>query len=247
MKKIILLLALAIGSFAQAQEITVNTQGNGGTINNGDTFTYTTLWSTQAESLGKIPFTVTNNTAAPINVQVRIDQIENADGSNVQMCFGVCLATIEVGEFYPGFNYTIEANETSQAGDHFANGNAGVNTTAEVKYRLTFVKMNEDGTPISDLLTFNYIYSPTAGVGDVKGLQNIGINLSNTVVKNQIDITATTAATMELFNLNGQVLKTVSVKEGSQSIEASFLSTGVYVAKFTTTSGKSSTIKLVKN
>jgi len=247
MKKIILLAALALGSFVNAQDITVITQGNGGVINDGDSFTYNTLWSLQQESLGKLNFRVANNTEETLNIQVRVDEITNSDGTNVQMCFGICLAEIEVGEFYPGFNYGIAAGETSQVGDHFANGNAGIDTSSDVVYKLTFVKMSEDEQPLEDLVTFTYKYSPTAGLTEIAALTNIGIAISNTIVTNQINLTATTAASLQLFNVNGQVVKTYAINAGTQTIDASAIATGVYVAKFTTEDNKTSSVRIVKN
>ncbi len=102
----------------------------------------------------------------------------------------------------------------------------------------------QEGDPI---ITFTYKYDRTASITDFASLERMGIMLNNTIVKNTFDITATVNAKLEVYSVSGQSVKKVTIANGTQAIDLSSLSTGVYFAKFATEENKTSQIKIVKN
>jgi hypothetical protein len=244
MKKIILLAMLAFGSLTQAQVITAT--GNGEPITEGQTFTF----DTHAQSTATLGLLATNITNAPVYIKLKVNSITNADGSEVQFCFGgQCYLSVSQNATVPSNTQLapIAPNETNNTEDHFWNNNTGITAGEAVIYNLSFIQVDEAGTEMSTLLTFNYKYQPTVGLTDFNALQNIGITVKNTVVKSQLELNANVNASLQVVNVNGQTVKTVAIANGAQNVDLSALSNGVYFARFTTTDNKTSQIKIVKN
>jgi len=241
MKKVLVFAFLLLCTALQAQ-LVVNTF-DGGTIEDGEAFTYNSL----AENQAKLRFTVTNTGTEEAYVKVRVDEITNASGGQVQLCFGVCVYNINEGNLVPNFILPIPAGTTTESTqDHFWNANPG-NGVDPVQYAFTFIEIDENGAYIADVVSFTYTYIPTAGTDDFAGLQNIGITVKNTVVKNNLDVEIGQPATMELYSVNGQLIKTAALSAGSQAIDLSALSAAVYIARFTNDKNQTSQIRIVKN
>jgi hypothetical protein len=251
MKKIILLASLLLTTLTQAQ---ISVEGNGETIPNGYVYTTNKL---QPMAAAELKLTVTNTSANPINLKLRIEEMTNAPGSAVQFCFGEqCYDNVTIGKTVPsnntegGFGLTLAPGASNTEGDHFWNNNPGIDTNAPVKYKIAVIQYTNEGVIIGDpLFTFTYIYDKnfTAGTADFASLKNIGITLNSTVVKNSLDVTATQNAKLEMFNINGQIIKTAAITNGSQSVDVSGLSNGVYITRFTNEENKTSQIRVVKN
>lgn len=244
MKKIILFAGLLFASLTQAQTITATADGE--PITEGQTFTFNTL----DEEISTLSLLATNVTDAPVYIKLKVNTITNADGEDVQFCFGnLCYFSIDEGDTVPTNNQlqAIQPGGTNNVNDHFWNNNPGIVVGQDVVYNLSFIEVTQAGVETATLLTFNYRYSPTASVSTIAGLQNMGISLKNTVVKNQLDVTATAGATLQLFTTNGQMVKTAAIVSGAQSIDVATLSTGVYIARFTTEGNKTSSVRIVKN
>lgn len=248
MKKIILIAALALSALTQAQQISVVRPG-GAELHDGDTFITNSIVSTGSPE-NKLRFRVTNLTEDELNVGVKVLGFSsNVDGSHVQLCFDTCLYEIWPNLIIPAA--TLDAGATTPStDDHFWNFNAGTDGQP-VTYHLAFVKgtKNEDGdfTETEELLDFTYTYDSTASINTLDGLQQMGVTLQNTVIKNALNITATQNAGLQILDINGKVVKTASVKTGAQAIDLSAFTTGVYFARFTTAANKTATVKIVKN
>jgi Secretion system C-terminal sorting domain len=250
MKKIILLAILALSGIAQAQQIKVNRPG-GLQLNNGDTFVTNSVETPQQNINGsnKLRFTVTNLTEESMRVGIKVKSVsDNVDGTNVQLCFDICVYDIQPDLLLTGVEIDGGATTLSSE-DHFWSFNAG--TGGPVTYQLAFVKLdgNEDDgyTVVEELLNFNYVYDATAGVSNFDGLKQMGVTVENTVVKNSLNLTAAQNASLQLFDTTGKLIKTTAVKSGAQAIDLSALTTGIYMAKFTTVDNKTAAIKVVKN
>lgn len=252
MKKIILLAAVLVSTFAQAQIISV-TGKNGQPITNDYEFVTNDLGITGPAAL---PIHVSNLTGEDIYVKLRMDAMENADnmedmpGIAVQFCFGqLCYTEVEVDDVVPSGIGTakIVADGQNDEADHFANNYPGDVEGVDVVYYMSLVQYNPDNTPGDVLLSFSYRYTTTAGVNNLDGLQNMGITVKNTVVKSNLELDAAIMANLDIIDVNGKLIKNVSINEGANTIDLSGLSAGVYFAKFTTGMNKSSQIKIVKN
>jgi len=249
MKKIILLAALALGSFVNAQQITVNTPG-GGSLEEGEVYTTSSVANPNLNEDNKLRFNITNNTEEDIYVKVKVTSIDgNEEGGSVQLCYWVCFYDIAVGTVVPDFTAGTEiapGATTTSSEDHFISFYTG-NGTDDVTYGLAFIKTDVNGTELETLVNFTYKYQPTAGVKDLAGLKNMGLSINNTVVKNALNIDATVNAAAQVYDINGRVVFTGNVVNGSNALNLSGLSTGVYTARFKTADNKTAEIKLVKN
>ena len=251
MKKIILLASLLLAAVTTNAQI-ISLEGNGELINDGDVITFTQLANGEEHDPAYLSLVATNVSNQDINLKLKMDSMVNAENlpaDMVQFCFSVCYYTVYEGMTAPEDTegVTIAPGATNNTSDHFINAYAGDNGNG-VEYHMSFIQVDAQGNQIGDaLVSFTYKYAPTADVEDFASLQNMGINVKNTVVKNQMDVTANQNATVQFYNINGQVVKTAAIKNGSQSIDLSTLSTAVYIARFTTAENKTSQIRIVKN
>lgn len=243
MKKIILMAGLLLGSMAQAQEISVT--GNGEVITDGQVFTYNSLSADESE----LTLIATNISDQNINIKMRLDSMTNTTGQNVQFCFGeLCFFSVSEGSMVPTnpSGVTLEPGDTNNPNDHFWNNNPGIDGTSAVEYVITFVKVDDDGAVIDELLTFTYIYQPTLSTRDFSTLQDMGITINQTLVKEQLEITTEYAGKMDVYAVNGQLVKSVVLKSGYQSVNASGMSAGIYIARFTNANNQTHQIRFVK-
>lgn len=245
MKKIILAAALFVSVFAQAQIEVWNDEVQ---LENDATYTYSTLGVST-----KMHFLVINNGTQTVNVKLKMEQIDNGTGADVQFCYGgYCFATAPVGTLAPPgapSEYTeVPAGGSSGAENYFYNNFAGTNTSLPVSYRMALVYIDATGAQTGEpIISFTYKYDATASITDFNALEQMGIVVNNTIVKNTLDITANQNAKMQIVNINGQIVKSTAVVNGSQSIDLSTVAAGVYFARFTTEENKTAQIKIVKN
>lgn len=238
MKKIFYAGCLFLTSFLQAQ-ITVTTTGNQ-VISDDQVFTFSTTGPS-----AEIPFKVTNIGTDPINVKILMSDITNATGANFTLCFGVCLYNVTEGTYVPpSFPITIEAGDTTPAGDHFMNNNPGDGLNP-ITYAITFVQVDDDGNYLQDLMNITYIYNSALSTGDFSSLESMGVTVEKTLVDNTLNIATKTKTSMDIFNVNGQLLRNISI-DGNQSVDISALASGVYVLHFATADHKQNNIRIIK-
>lgn len=249
MKKFMFAAALLLTAYAQAQIIELRGKNNA-IIEDGDTYITDELG---VDGEASLPLKVRNLTNEDIYVKLKMNETENADNMTdfmVQFCFGtMCYTEVAEGDIVPtNIDLAIiEALGENPDGDKFANGWAGDTAGAPVVYNMALVQYNADNTPGDTLITFSYIYDPTAGVNDIEGLQNLGISVKNTIVNTTLELDAAHKATLQLFDINGKLVKTMAVAEGIQALDLSGLTTSVYIARFVTEGNKTANIRIVKN
>jgi hypothetical protein len=253
MKKIILLAAVLLGALANAQTSDVTIFVGEEDITNVNDYVYTTS-AIGNEAGSEVAFSVTNDSDHDIYVKLKMNSMQNADNQTtefgVQFCFGqLCFFTVEVNDVVPAElnNALIEAGSHNSNGDHFKNSYTGDVAGEDVVYNMSFVEFDSEGNEVGVLKTFTYRYSPTAGLNDFTALKNAGISVKNTVVKNGMELTANQNAKLALYSVNGQLVKSAAIVSGTQSVDMSYVATGIYIARFTTTDNKTAQIRIVKN
>ena len=121
MKNKLVLLALFFVACLQAQMVVKKTDGT--VMTDGQIFTYSSTIYAQA----LLGFYVQNtSTSDNIRIKIKCESITNADGVNMQLCFGgVCLSSITAGNSYPSGQPVIIAPgaSTINAFDDFYNQN----------------------------------------------------------------------------------------------------------------------------
>lgn len=206
-------------------------------INNGDIITFSTLGESS-----NLNFRIKNTSATPLDIKVKCMSLLNATGNQFQLCYGgSCFDGITVNGTYPDYEYLLApgASNPSQ-GEHFQNNDAGNNAAVEYVFKVYAVGAESEG------ITFTYRYDPNLSTSPIKELSAMGINLQNTIINNEMTLNSLTSGKVNLVTVNGQQLATYSFVAGTQNINLSHLSTGIYIATFQTTDGKLSQIKLLK-
>lgn len=245
MKKLLLLAGLLFIGTVNAQ-ITVTHDGI--PFENDDTpFTYNTAGT-------HLPILIANTSETEtVYVKIRVDEVLNTTlgnntGNNLQFCvLDICYIGVTAGVSYPP-NDIVELlpGETTSELDHFYSSDPG-NGEGPATYSFTVLETDAEGNETDEIVSFTYIYDATAGINNFEALKNMGIALNNTVVNNTLNIDATINSSVQLFDINGKLVKSAKVEIGSQAIDLSELNSAIYIAKFVTSDNRSTTVKIVKN
>ena len=218
---------------------------DGTVINDNDILTFTSATSPNAY----LGFKVYNAASSDTKVKIKVQSLVNTTGTNVQLCFGVvCVATIVQGNSYPNIPVTIPANGQNSNFDHFENLNTGNGVNYPMDYVFKFYQVNDSGVEVGNSVTFTYRFNPNLAIDDFTQLENSGIVLNSSLIQSQLDIRATKNNTMQLFDLNGKLIKTATLPIGEHAIDTSNLISGMYILKFRNEEeGQESSIKIMKN
>tara|TARA_B110000285_G_scaffold181338_1_gene204651 strand:- start:43 stop:798 length:756 start_codon:yes stop_codon:yes gene_type:complete len=238
MKLKLFLLGVLSTSLSMNAQYTVEDE-NGNTVLDGATVTYGTLTYPEAS----FDFYV-NNTSATETIRMKIEFVSavNADGSNMELCFGLCYTGIVVGQSYPPNADYVEVLPGSQtfAGNHFYNADPG-NGTDTLIYTFRFFQIDTAGNEIGDPLTLIYQYNPLLGVNSNK----LNVNLFSTSIADQLVLTVDEELDLVVYDLQGRVVKSQRLEMGTQQINMSDVSPQMYLLHFQNNRGVSYTAKVV--
>lgn len=243
MKKIIysLMLLAGIQGFSQMSMSSYNPYNPDDVpvpIANGEVWTTNTVEGQGAT----LYFYINNSYDYDIYIKARVVSITNDDGNNFQFCFGEnCVFSITEGNVYTGYQdkVTIPAGDTSSKWDKIQNENADGPSPKEFVFE--FFRVDENGDEMDESVTVTYKYDGNASVSDVD--MNSKIEVYPTNVKDFINITLKESAETNIINLEGKVVKSYSLNEGTSKVDLSGLASGIYFVAF---NGKSQTVKIVK-
>ncbi len=187
-----------------------------------------------------------NNTSTtdPIRMKAEFVSAINADGSLFEICFGLCYTGITIGQqFPPNANYVeVLPGEQTLEGNHLANAESG-NGTDPVEYVFRFFQIDTNGDEIGDDLTITYKYDPLLGLNDVNQLNVELFNSSS----NELTIEVVEEMVMNVYNLQGKLVRSEKLNIGRQQINMSNLSAQMYILHFENNRGVSHTEKVVIN
>ena len=246
MKRIILLFTLLAITGLQAQMVVKKADGT--VINDGQVFTFSSMVYAQAV----LGFYVQNtSTTDNIRVKIKCESITNADGSNMQLCFGgVCLASITAGNSYPSGQPVVVAPgaTTINAFDDFYNQNPGDGTHYPMDYVFKFYQMDTSNMIIGNAVTITYRYNPTLNTAGFNwnSLSNMGIVLKSNVTSTALEIEAHQETTVDLYDVTGKVVGQKTLTSGLNSVDVSALQSGLYLLNFNNASGQRATMKFIK-
>ncbi len=239
MKKILIAALILLAANVKAQiAVTIN---GGLQVSNNQVFNYNTV-----NDASKLSFIITNTSEETLNIKIKCQNIDNTNGSNFQLCFGgFCYYSITEGITYPtNFYVTLEPGDSTTAGDHFWNNNAGA-ATFPLQYDFTFVRVNDNSVYMNDLLSLSYRYGPNLGTTQFGTLSDMGIKVANTKVTNDLLVETTAETALEIYSVTGQLVKKATVS-GSNTVDVSALAPAVYVVKFTDKQNRQGSIRIIK-
>lgn len=192
----------------------------------------------------ELPFYVYNTSSSNINMKIEFVSTGNGDPSMMELCFGLCYTGITVGHSYPG-NQTgitiVPGQHQDSTGDHFLNTDPG-NGSEVLDYVFNFYQVDDSGHPIGASLTMTYRYDPNLGVDEVSKLN---VTMYPKVVKNFLTIEAEESLEMNVYNLQGRLVKSEALSVGENQVEMSDLASQIYLVRFTNESGEFQTSKVI--
>ena len=231
-------IAMAFAVFTANAQFTVEEQ-DGTPIVDGDVF----VFGTNVAPDSYLGFFVNNeNAAADINIRIEFVSANNADGSELEICFGLCYTGTMVGQSYPINDVvTIPAgSSTTSTGDHFYNYSDGGGAPLEYVFR--FFEVDGDGNEIGDDLTVTYQYDPNLGLEDAT---KVNASIVSTVVNNYVEVNATEALTFTMYDIQGRIVNQSSLEAGVSRVNVSNVAAQTYLVVLSNNKGASQTTKVV--
>lgn len=238
MKRNLFLLFVLATSMVSAQFSLETTDGD--PIVEGQEITVGTLDEADA-----LHFYVYNeSTTEEIYMKVELVSSVNYDGTNMQVCFGLCYDPVMEGFPYPpGVEVvTIQPGEhQTSTGDKIWNYNDGGGN--EIIYNFRFFQVDGNGDETGDELNFVFRYDPALSVGEN---QAVKAQLASTMVKDQLVIEALEAAKVQVFDIQGRMVVSNDLVAGINTVSVSHLPSQMYLVQITNEKGASTTVKVVK-
>lgn len=241
MKNLFLTLFIFIYSLSFAQFTVAKSDGT--PLLNGDIITFTVA----SDPASKLGFKVTNTTSAPILTKIEFVSATNYTGTNFQLCYGVnCFDNPVVGQSYPSPAFEIPANGQNGNYDYLINTNTGNGVNYPMDFVFKFYTVNTSGVEYGTPITITYRFDPTLATSTFSDLKNMGVEITNTLVENNLELNTTENISLNLFDINGKKVYSQDLESGNQSIDLSNLSSNVYILNITNAENKQGSIKIVK-
>jgi hypothetical protein len=239
MKKTLFLLSLFVGSLTLNAQFTLE-DADGTLIPDGTILTFNTYEYPDASW----DFHV-NNTSDSESIRTKIEFVSaiNANGSMMELCYGLCYTGISIGQILPPGNDYVEIlpGEQTGFGNHIYNSDPG-NGSDALTYVFRYFQIDDSGNEIGEDLTVTYFYDPLLGLNDVNSL-NFSVNA--TVVTDELVINTQEELTLQVFDILGKqvILKELSI--GEQRISMSHLNPQMYVMQLTNNKGATEVVKVI--
>lgn len=221
---------------------------DGTAINNGQIIAF----NTTDEVPANLHYKIKNTSASPINFRIKITDIKNADGSNFQFCYlNLCLPFVSVGSVYPPNTkpaIPIAANSELSTGYTMWNSDTG-SGVFPIDYELKYYMVDDFGDEVGTPVTFTYRYDPsgTLKVSEVKKDHHSFAELSDTMVRNKVQVIAKEDISYAVYSMEGRIVLEGKLKKGNDQIETSLLRSGIYMVVLKNNKGESVSKKIIKS
>lgn len=241
--KNIKLLSICLFSAFSFSQLTLK-KLDGTAINNNDVLTFTD----NTDPAAYLGLKFYNSSPNNINIKAEIMSIVNADGNDVQFCFGnVCVSGINEGTKYPNNPAIIPANGQNGNFDHFLNTSTGTVVGSNVEYVFRFFMLDSSNQEIGNSITFTYRYAPLLATNSFSSLSDLGVKLKSNLINNQLDLEITRNVNLQIFDVSGKLMHSQELLSGNQTIDVSSMNWGIYFLNIRNNENKQSTTKFIKN
>ena len=238
LKKLSLLSMLVAGFVANAQ-FSVATHA-GDPITDGQTITIGSSIAPEAN----LPFFVTNeNTTNDINMRIEFVSANNSDGSDLEICFGLCYTGVTIGQNYPINDAVVIAPQQTQtsSGDHFKHLPTGGSDV--VTYVFRFYEVDGAGNEIGDDLTFTYVYDPA--LLSIEEANAVNAAIISTMVNNTVEVNANEELIFTMYDIQGRIVSQQQLEQGLNQVNVADLAAQTYMVVLTNNKGASQTTKVI--
>ena len=243
MKKIILILFLAIFIFSNANaQFTVN-KIDGTPFTNNQVIEFTTHSNTTSE----LKFSLQNNSTEDLDFKIRCTSLVNNNGSNFQLCIGgECISSVAVNGIYPSLQNRVNAGaNTVGFNDNFKNFNPGDGTNYPMDFSFRIFTRDLSGTTVGSNFNLTYRYQGPMSIEQKDKLSAMGVKVLNNVANQFIGLEIAKPVQYSIINLQGQIITTENIEENT-NIDVSSYQTGLYFLNFKSNEGISDTVKIFK-
>ena len=148
-------------------------------------------------------------------------------------------------DYLPSFPNEIAPLGTNGNFDHFFNAETGIDPNVPIEYVLKIFQVQNE-VEVGNSVTFTYRYDGTLSTEGFESLTNAGIEIKSTMVGNQFEVRTQQNAVMEMYDINGKLMGNHQLLSGENTIDASTLSTGLYIVNFKNDAGQKTSAKFVK-
>lgn len=213
----------------------------GQSIEEGSIFTYNALGEVDA----KLTFNVTNTGSETVEMKIELVSWSQADGTGTYLClFGNCLPPggLTPGGIYTGPDNLIAPGVTSTTDNHFYNTYEGDGVNYPIDYVFKLFEVNASGDEIGVPITFTYRYDGTASLEENA---QVTYQLYPNVSSDKINLNIQENVTVQILNLQGQVIKKYNFEAGNHQIDVSSFSKQLYLVRLTNAQGRTSLAKII--
>lgn len=222
---------------------------DGSPISNGQVFTY----NTTDESMATLHYKIKNTSANTVKVRIKITGIQNATGSGFQFCYHTtCLPSVSPNAVYPSAaNAPISISaggETPYNGYNMWNSNTG-NGVLPITYTIKYYAVDDFNSEYGTPVTITYRYDPDAilATKDIERQQKPFASVPSSIFRNSIDVILKETTTYRISTMDGRILLKGTLTKNHESIETSFLNTGMYIIALQNRNGDHISKKIIKN
>ncbi len=243
--KIKLLLLSVFGAVAIANAQYTVTDDNGNVLQDGDIIEFGSLEQPAAD----YNFFVTNNNPTD-EIYSRIEYISQTNATNphfAELCYGfVCYYEIQLGTTTPPMNIEpmiIPVGHTTGLGNHLYSNDPG-NGQGNVDFVFAFRQYEDVAGTIQtgESITFTYRYNPALSVDKVS---KVNLSLISTVVTDQLTMDVNEPVQVQVYDMQGKLVKQANLEVGRQTVDVSNLSGQQYIVQFTNQGGAKKTSKVI--
>lgn len=241
MKRKLLILLFIFASFVSFAQFEVRETSTDNLVSDGQILNFTEAGCGYPEPCNW-KFKVTNTSSQDIYMRIFVDNLNNTDGSDFQLCFaGVCLNSVTLGSGYPNNAAMIAPGATNVAGNNFWNQNASGSPAMSWTFRFQAFDAvgNQIGTPLS--VTYNYDENLSVEESELSKIE-----IFPTVASNELTVLSNENLTATFYNLLGKRVKQVAIESGEVKIDVSDLASQSYIVQFVNTEGNLITKRIVK-
>ncbi len=227
MKQTLFTLLIFLSSLLHAQ-ITIHNSNTNTDIHQGDT-----VVTNQDHTPTYV--TVTNNYSFDINLKLTVVSINNTDGREMSLCFGVngmgqCLNQIQTGAVYDG-GAALTSGATTGHNDidfNHIEGNNGAsfsNYPKDYVFKLSALRASDNS--ILEEITFTYRYDPNAQ--NIDHFENHDFKVKS--LTGNLLVETPVATQLFMYNMTGQQVKEFDLSEGKNYIDTADLNKGIYILR----------------
>ncbi|MFZ4106172.1 T9SS type A sorting domain-containing protein [Flavobacterium sp.] len=243
MKKILLsvivILAFSISAVAQ---FTVS-KANGTPLTNGQILTFNSIVYAQSSLALKI----TNTAPNPINLKITCQSMTNTNGQMMEVCFGPdCYGTTAVGDVFPSSGSVNIPTGGVDSSCHLYNSDQGISTSVPLDYVFKIYQVDDLGAQIGTPFIFTYRYDATLSNTIVVGQNSKSVIIKSTTVNNNLDLEVNSKSDFSIYDLSGRLVLENNLDYGTQTIDVSNLTFGLYLINFVNENGDTSSVKFIK-